>query len=212
MVHTISLSNTNFSYGNQNNAIDTPTINQVSMKIQRGQVVALVGKNGCGKSTLASLLVALYRPQSGEVRVHCDNDTEDFYSLDRKTQSCLIQLVPQSPTFFDMSIVDNVTYGNPNATAKEVDRVLALSNATKFIGNLKQHGSDGKGDGLNYNVGRDGCNLSAGQRQRLALARALLSDPSFLILDEPSTSLDAEGKVAVEKLYRTIATTGIMVR
>lgn len=205
-VRTISLSNASFSYGNSN-----AVLKQVSLKIQRGQVVALVGKNGCGKSTLASLLVALYRPQSGAVQVHYDQtdgasanaNAVDLYSLNRKTQSSLIQLVPQNPVFFEMSIRDNVTYASPDASEEEISQALALSNATDFIASLKQHGANGGGDGLDYNVGRDGCNLSAGQRQRLALARALLSDPPFLVMDEPNTSLDAEGKVAVAEIVQT---------
>jgi len=203
-VCTISISDASFSYAPT--TIDTPILKQVSLKIQRGQVVALVGSNGSGKSTLASLLVGLYRPQSGGVLIHSDNSDAvngtDFYSLNRKTQSSLIQLVPQSPALFEMSIRDNVTYASPDATEEEVKRALASSNATDFIANLKQQGGDACGSGLEYNVGRDGCNLSAGQRQRLALARALLSDPQFLILDEPNTSLDAEGKIAVSEVVQ----------
>jgi len=204
-VHTISISDASFSYGTVSSTRDTQILKEVSLKIQRGHVVALVGSNGSGKSTLASLLVGLYRPQSGGVHVHSDNSDDmnavDFYSMDRKTQSSLIQLVPQNPALFEMSIRDNVTYASPNATAEEVDQALASSNATDFIANLK-HQSNGGGNGLEYNVGRDGCNLSAGQRQRLALARALLSDPQFLILDEPNTSLDAEGKIAVAEVVQ----------
>jgi len=203
-VHTISISNVSFSYGNNNSTVDTQVLKQASLKIQRGQVVALVGKNGCGKSTLASLLVALYRPQSGAVRVYYDeiDNNFDLYSLDRKTQSSLIQLVPQNPAFFEMSIRDNVTYASPNATVEEIDHALSLSNSTNFIASLKPQGVNGDGDKLDYNVGMDGCNLSAGQRQRLALSRALLSDPPFLIMDEPNTSLDADGKVAVADIVQ----------
>jgi len=203
-VHTISISDASFSYGNvSSSTTDTQILKQVSLKIQRGQVVALVGSNGSSKSTLASLLVGLYQPQSGGVHIHSDSsDDVNFYSIDRKTQSSLIQLVPQNPALFEMSIRDNVTYASPNATAEEVDRALASSNATDFIANLKQLSGDSAGNGLDYNVGRDGCNLSAGQRQRLALARALLSDPQFLILDEPNTSLDAEGKIAVAEVVQ----------
>jgi len=193
-VTAISLSKVNFAY-----ASDTSKsiLKNISMSIQRGQVVALAGANGSGKSTLASLLVALYKPQSGNVTVTIkDSEKEqekeneiDFMLLDRKTQSSLVQLVPQQPVMFDMSIRENVTYTNPDAKEEDIQKALKASNCDTFISKLK--------GGLEYNVGRNGCKLSGGQRQRLALARALLCDPALLILDEPNSSMDAEGDNAV---------------
>merc|ERR1712176_614409 len=166
-----------------------------------GEVVALVGKNGSGKSTLASILVALHKPQSGNVTALYDGDRDngaksaDFYSLKRNIQSQLIQLVPQDSALFDMTVYENVTYSKPDATENEIEKALNLSNANSFISTLK--------GGMNYCVGRDGCHLSGGQKQRLAIARALLSDSPLLILDEPNKSLDADGQLAVSDLIRT---------
>mmetsp|Transcript_8391 Transcript_8391/g.9219 ORF Transcript_8391/g.9219 Transcript_8391/m.9219 type:complete len:688 (+) Transcript_8391:103-2166(+) len=193
-INMVDLTNVNFAYASD------PTqaiLRNITMSIQRGEIVALAGANGAGKSTLASLLVALYKPQSGGIVVKSNDDEEgiDFNLLDRKTQSHLVQLVPQQPVMFEMSVKENVTYTNPNASDEEIQIVLNASNCNAFISQ--------KDGGLDYNVGRNGCKLSGGQRQRLALARALLSDPALLILDEPNSHLDAEGDNAVADAVRT---------
>lgn len=189
-VTAISLSGVNFAYASDSTKL---ILKDITISIQRGQVIALAGANGSGKSTLASLLVALYKPQNGEIIVttsESDSEREiDFFSLDREVKSSLVQLVPQQPALFDMSIRENVTYTNPNATEEELQKALKASNCNGFISKLK--------GGLEYNVGRNGCKLSGGQRQRLALARSLLCDPALLILDEPNSSMDAEGDNAV---------------
>ncbi len=184
-VEKLSLSNVNFVYASDPSKL---ILKNISLSIKRGEVVAITGANGSGKSTIASLLVALYKPSSGIVTVDTEEEKVDLHLLDRKMQSSLVQLVPQNPVMFDMSIRENVTYANPNATENEIINALKAANC-KFIAKLK--------DGINYNVGRNGCKLSGGQRQRLALARALLCDPTLLVLDEPNSSMDAEGDNAV---------------
>jgi ABC-type multidrug transport system fused ATPase/permease subunit len=185
-VHGISVENVSFSYASNPSA---PVLRDVTMKVDRGEVVAILGKNGAGKSTLSSLLVALQQPTSGSISVHTHDTSINFFSLDRKTQSNLVQLVPQQPCLFNMSIEDNVKYTNPSATEEEVDMALDAANCKGFISNLA--------DGVKYVVGRNGEKLSGGQKQRVALARALLSNPALLILDEPNSSMDAEGDEAV---------------
>lgn len=186
----ICVSNVSFSYASSSSENTTTALKNVSLEVERGQVVALVGGNGAGKSTLAKLLVALHQPQSGSIIAKTTNGEEiDMKSLDSKTTSQIVQLVPQQPVLFDMSIAENVTYTNPTAPEEDISRALDAANCNGFIAKLE--------DGLKYNVGRNGSKLSGGQRQRLALARALLSDPSLLILDEPTSSMDAEGDNAV---------------
>jgi ABC-type multidrug transport system fused ATPase/permease subunit len=185
-VQTIKISNVNFSYESNSYNI----LHDICFDITRGQVVALVGKNGSGKSTLASLLVSLYTPQSGSITAVTNNhESIHLSSLDRKAQSQLVQMVPQQPVLFEMSIWDNITYANPTVDKDDVQKILNATHCNAFISKLP--------DGLEYNVGRNGSKLSGGQRQRLALARALLCNPALLILDEPNTSLDAEGDLAV---------------
>mmetsp|Transcript_13364 Transcript_13364/g.38114 ORF Transcript_13364/g.38114 Transcript_13364/m.38114 type:complete len:680 (-) Transcript_13364:104-2143(-) len=184
-VDSISLDDVSFAYRSNPSK---NVLQGVSLKVERGKVIALLGQNGSGKSTAASLLSALYRPQSGTVRT---SDGTDLYSLTRRAQSHLVQAVAQHPAFFDMSVRDNVAYTNPDATEEEVKEALANANCNGFLSKLES------GTNYNYRVGRNGSKLSGGQRQRLALARALLSDPCCLVLDEPTSSLDAEGETAV---------------
>mmetsp|Transcript_21598 Transcript_21598/g.32829 ORF Transcript_21598/g.32829 Transcript_21598/m.32829 type:complete len:665 (+) Transcript_21598:160-2154(+) len=188
-VNEIKASNISFSYASSSKE-NANILNDISLDISRGQVVALVGSNGSGKSTVAKLLVALYKPKSGSIVAKTDaGGTIDMKYLDRETQSKLVQLVPQQPAIFNMSVSDNVTYTNPNASQADINKALEAANCSGFISKLDE--------GLNFNVGRNGSKLSGGQRQRIALARALLSDPSLLILDEPNSSMDAEGDNAV---------------
>lgn len=185
-IQEMEVTNATFSYASNPNV---PVLKNVSLSIERGQVVALVGKNGSGKSTLASLLVALYQAQSGTVVCKTQTAEVDLNTLDRTNQSQIVQLVPQQPALFEMSVWDNVTYTNTAATKEQVEQALIAANCKNFVSKLT--------DGVQYNVGRNGCKLSGGQKQRLALARALLSNPALLILDEPNSSMDAEGDTAV---------------
>lgn len=187
-VQKLKIENVTFSYASNPKVT---VLKDISLSIARGEVVALVGKNGSGKSTIASLLVALYQAQSGRVVCETDGAEVDFATLDRKNQSQIVQLVPQQPALFEMSIWDNVTYTNPTASTQDAEKALAAANCNDFISKLKE--------GVEFNVGRNGGKLSGGQRQRLALARALLSDPALLILDEPNSSMDAEGNTAISE-------------
>jgi len=162
-------------------------LKNISLKLERGRVIALVGKNGSGKTTLASLIAGLYTPQEGKISLKPNG--LDFNELDRKSQTSLVQVVPQHPALFDTSIKANVAYSNPNASDDDINKALEIANCNDFISKLD--------NGLNHRVGRNGMRLSGGQRQRLALARALLSDPCCLILDEPTSAMDVEGENAV---------------
>lgn len=191
-VDAITVENVSFAYASN---AEKMVLKNISMDVKRGEVVALVGSNGAGKSSLASILMALHEPKSGTVIAKASSGNVDVLSLDRKTQSSLIQLVPQRPAFFDMSIKENVTYTNPVATEEEIKKALESANCNGFMSELEQ--------GLEYNVGRNGSKLSGGQRQKLSLARALLSDPALLILDEPNSAMDAEGESAIAEIVHT---------
>ena len=183
-VESITLQNVSFSY---KSSPKTSVLNEVSLKLERGKVIALVGKNGSGKTSLASVIAGLYAPQEGKITLQPSG--LDFTALDRESQTSLIQVVPQHPALFDATIKSNVSYSNPKATDEDIEKALTIANCNDFISKLD--------DGLNFRVGRNGMRLSGGQRQRLALARALVSKPCVLILDEPSSALDAEGEIAV---------------
>lgn len=184
LVKSISLENIHFSYKNSTNK---PTLYNISMKLERGKVIAVVGKNGSGKTSLASVIAGLYAPQEGKITLQPNG--LDFTDLDRQYQTSLIQVVPQHPALFDASIKSNVAYSNTNASDDDIEKALTAANCDDFISKLD--------DGVDFRVGRNGMRLSGGQRQRLALARALVSKPCVLILDEPSSALDAEGESAV---------------
>ena len=183
-VESISLKKISFAY---KSSPEKSVLSNISLTLERGKVIALVGKNGSGKSTLSSVIAGLYSPQQGKITLQPSGC--DFNQLDRQSQTMLIQVVPQHPALFDTTIKSNVAYSNPNATDDEIEDALTTANCSNFISKL-----DG---GLDFRVGRNGMRLSGGQRQRLALARALLSDPFCLILDEPTSALDAEGESAV---------------
>ena len=187
-VDSISLDSVSFSY----KGADKCVLNNVSLQLSRGKVVALVGKNGSGKTSLASVIAGLYVPQSGDITLQPSG--KSFIDCDRQSQTALVQVVPQHPAFFDTSIRSNITYSNPNACDEDIEKALEIANCNGFISNL-----DG---GLEFIVGRNGMKLSGGQRQRLALVRALLSNPCLLILDEATASMDSEGEGAVTDAVR----------
>lgn len=182
-VNSVSFNGVSFAYKANP---DKKVLKNVSFDLERGIVVALVGKNGSGKTTIASLLAALYEPQSGSIVL---SDGGDYNSLDRQVQKQLIQVVPQNPALFDTSVLENVKYSYPEATDEQAMAAMKMANCDSFVSKLE--------GGVQYKVGPNGCKLSGGQRQRIGLARALLSDPACLVLDEPTSSLDAEGQTAV---------------
>jgi ABC-type multidrug transport system fused ATPase/permease subunit len=193
-VQQITLENVFFTYKCDPSTV---VLRNVSLSISRGEVVVIAGENGSGKSTLASLLVGLYSPASGNIFVHSTfsgdeltTDVVDYSNdLDRNDQSKLVQLVPQDPALLNTTIIENVRYSRPEASDEDVSRAMKAANCDRFVSRLE--------GGMQYQVGRNGARLSGGQRQRLGLARALLADPVFLVLDEPASSLDSEGETAV---------------
>lgn len=162
------------------------TLKNVSFTISPGQRVALVGASGAGKSTIASLILRLYDPQAGSILI----DGIDIKDYQRQSLRHQIGLVLQDATLFGATIRENISYGKPSATQAEIERAAQQAYAHDFIMALPE--------GYDSVIGENGCTLSGGQRQRLCLARALVKQPPILILDEPTSSLDAESEALVQ--------------
>ena len=157
----------------------TQVLKNVSFQIEPGQVAALVGPTGAGKSTIISLIPRFYDPTSGVVKI----DGEDVRRFQQKSLRQQISFVLQETLLFHGPIWNNIAYGKPEATRAEILRAAELANANEFIDKLP--------DGYNTILGERGVTLSGGQRQRIAIARAIIRNTPILILDEPSSGLDA---------------------
>ncbi|MFI1583173.1 thiol reductant ABC exporter subunit CydD [Embleya sp. NPDC020630] len=164
----------------------------VDLTVRPGETVALTGPSGCGKSTLLAVLLGFVRPTSGRVTV----GGVDLADLDPRAWRAHIAWVPQRPYLFAGTIGANVRLARPDASDAEVDRALADAGAADFVA---------RAGGLDAPLGEDGAGLSAGQRQRLALARAFLADRPILLLDEPTSNLDGDSEAAVVEAVGRLA-------
>jgi ATP-binding cassette, subfamily B, bacterial len=171
---------------------DHPSLDGISFTIAPGERVALVGPSGAGKTTVLQLLLRFYDPQSGTIRV----DDVDIARVDPDALRERLALVPQDPTVFSGSVLENIRYGRPEATEAQVQRAAELAHADGFIRALPQ--------GYATQVGERGVTLSGGQRQRVAIARAILKDAPILLLDEATSALDAESERAVQTALDTL--------
>ena len=172
------------TFGYENSA---PILDDVSLHIRPGERVALIGASGAGKSTLVSLLLRLYEPQGGAIRI----DGRNLAAYTRESLRREIGIVLQDTILFGASIRENIAYGRPDATLKEVEQAARAAHAHEFITQIT--------DGYDALVGERGCLLSGGQRQRICLARALIKQPSILILDEPTSAVDPESAAAIDR-------------
>jgi ABC transporter fused permease/ATP-binding protein len=166
---------------------DIPVLQGMDLTLRPGQVVALVGPSGGGKSTVAALLSRFYDPQEGRLTL----DGRAFTELDAGWLREQVGVVSQEPILFATSILDNIRYGRPSATEQEVIAAAKAANAHDFIRSFPE--------GYQTLVGERGVKLSGGQKQRVAIARALLKDPRVLILDEATSALDAESEHLVQE-------------
>lgn len=162
------------------------------LEVKKGQMIALVGETGSGKSTIVNLLCRFYEPKSGKILM----DGKDIQKRSVGWLHSNIGYVLQSPNLFSGSILDNIRYGKPEATLEEVIHVAKAIQAHEFIMALPQ--------GYDTNVGEGGDRLSTGQKQLISFARALIVDPSIVILDEATSSIDTESEKAIQHAMKTL--------
>ncbi|HYM01661.1 MAG TPA: ABC transporter ATP-binding protein [Stellaceae bacterium] len=161
-------------------------LRDLSFHVPSGQKVGLVGRSGAGKSTILSLVQRLYDPERGHVLI----DEQDVAEVTQDSLRQAIAVVHQDISLFHRSILENLRYGRPEASDKEIYRAAEAAHCTEFIQRLP--------DGFDTVVGQRGLKLSGGQRQRLAIARALLRDARIILLDEATSSLDSESEQAIQ--------------
>lgn len=161
-------------------------LREVDLRVPAGEIVALVGPSGAGKTTLVSLLPRFWDPTEGTIRL----DGRDLRTLDLGALRRAIGVVPQEPALFSGTIRENIAYARPEAPAQAVEAAARAAHAHEFIERLP--------GGYEALVGERGVKLSGGQRQRIAIARAILKDPAVLILDEATSSLDNESERLIE--------------
>jgi subfamily B ATP-binding cassette protein MsbA len=176
----INFDHVSFSYGG-----DRQVLKDVSFTIEAGQVAAIVGPSGTGKTTLVSLIARFYDPVAGLVGI--DGTDVRWYRL--KSVRDQISFVLQDTLLFHATIWENIAYGKPDAPPKAIRRAAELANADEFIKEMPE--------GYDTMVGERGVTLSGGQRQRIAIARAIIRDTPILILDEPTSGLDAVSEQSV---------------
>jgi subfamily B ATP-binding cassette protein MsbA len=179
--HQISFNNIGFKYRDQE------VLKNISIKVKKGELLAIVGDSGAGKSTLVSLLTRFYDVTSGSIRI----DDIDIRGITLKSLRDAIGIVTQETILFDDTVYNNIMYGKKDATFDEVVAAAESAYAHDFIMHLP--------DGYNTNLGERGAKLSGGERQRIAIARAVLKNPSILILDEATSNLDARSENEVQK-------------
>ena len=185
---TVIFDSVTFKYA-QSNRI---AINQISLTAKPGQVIALVGPSGSGKSTFINLIIGFLRPQSGSITI----DGQDLSKFDLRSFRRFISVVPQESVLFEGTVRDNVTYGLSSVSEKTVNEALKSANALDFVNKLPE--------GVNTLVGERGARISGGQKQRMAIARALIRDPRILILDEATSALDSQSERAIQEALESL--------
>ena len=185
----IAFQNVSFAYPSRP---DVTVLKGIDLNIEPGEKVALVGHSGAGKSTITQLLLRFYQTNQGKILV----DGRDIQSYDLTSYRQHIGIVPQEVLLFGGTIQENIAYGKQDATLEEIREAARLANALDFIESFPE--------GLQTLVGERGVKLSGGQRQRVAIARAILKNPEILILDEATSSLDAESESLVQQALDTL--------
>lgn len=179
---SIELNNLSYRYDDT----DANVLDNISLSIKAGEKIGLVGRSGAGKTTITHLLLRFSDVTNGEILI----DGHDIRDITQESLRQNIAYVPQDPMLFHRSLRENITYGKPDATDKEIWLAVEQANATEFIKKIPH--------GLDAIVGERGIKLSGGQRQRIAIARAILKDAPILLLDEATSALDSENEKLIQ--------------
>lgn len=167
-----------------------PELEDVSFSVAPGETLGIIGGTGSGKTTLVNLLLGMYRPQSGEIRIYGD----PLSGLDRKAYLARVGYVPQKATLFSGTVRENLLAGNPGASEEQIARAVEVSQSGEILARMK--------DGLETEVERGGVNLSGGQKQRLTIARALVKTPHLIVFDDSFSALDYATDLRLRRAVR----------
>ena len=181
-IENIKFENVDFIYPNS----EAKVLKNISLKVNKGEVVAFVGSSGSGKTTLVNMIPRFYDPVSGSIKIN-DIDIRDYSLKDFRGH---IGMVPQETFLFSGTIAENISFGKEGITREQIEEAAKMANAYNFIVDLEK--------GFETEVGERGVLLSGGQKQRIAIARALIQNPSIMILDEATSALDTESERLVQ--------------
>ena len=183
----ITIDNISFGYNSYE-----PVLDGLSLSVKKGEMIGLVGSSGCGKSTLINLIMRLYDVDEGKILV----DGEDIKNLDVANYHSQIGVVLQETFLFAGTVLDNIRFARPDASMLDIIKAAKSANAHEFICRLP--------DGYNTYIGEKGHMLSGGEKQRIAIARAILGDPKILILDEATSALDTESEYQIQQAFERL--------
>lgn len=187
MQGTVELKNVSFSY-EPNKSV----LKNVSFKVNKGEMIGLVGHSGAGKSTITNIITRLYDVFDGEVLI----DGVNVKNIANESLHSNIGMVLQETYLFSGSIAQNIAYGKPDATIEEIIDAAKSAHAHEFIVNLP--------DGYDTRLGKGGTDLSGGEKQRISIARAILMNPAILIFDEATSSLDTETEQKIQQAMQSL--------